>query len=59
MRPCKNYCRFIFVLQLGIMVCDCSWRHWAFGTGVVACKVLECTLFLLRKVKPTCSDNKY
>ena len=30
------------VLQLGIMVRECSWRHRAFGTGVAAHKVLEC-----------------
>ena len=47
------------VLQLGIMVPDCSWRHRAFGTGVAARKVLECSLFLLRKIKPTRSDGNY
>ena len=47
------------VLQLGIMVRDCSWRHWASATGVAACKVLECSLFLPRKIKPTCSDGNY
>ena len=33
------------VLQLGIMVRDCSWRHRASGIGVAARKVLECSLF--------------
>ena len=47
------------VLQLGIMVRDCSWRHRASGTGVAARKVLECSLFLPRKIKPTRSDGNY
>ena len=47
------------VLQLGIMVRDCSWRHGASGTGVAAREVLECSMFLLRKIKPTRSDGNY
>ena len=47
------------VLQLGIMVRDYSWRHRASGTGAAARKVLECSLFLLRKIKPTRSDGNY
>ena len=47
------------VLQWGIMVRDCSWRHRAFGTGVEACKVLASSLFLLLKIKPTRSDGNY
>ena len=47
------------VLQLGIMVRDCSWRHRASDIGVAARKVLECSLFLLRKIKPTRSDGNY
>ena len=47
------------VLQLGIMVRDCSWRHRASGTGAAARKVLECSLFVLRKIKPTRSDGNY
>ena len=47
------------VLQLGIMVCDRSWRHRASGTGVAGRKVLECSMFLLRKIKPTRSDGNY
>ena len=47
------------VLQLGIMVRDCSWRHRASGTGVAARKVLECSLFSPRKIKPTRSDGNY
>ena len=46
-------------LQLGIMVRDCSWRHRASGTGVAARKVVECSLFLLWKIKPTRSDGNY
>ena len=38
---------------------DCSWRHRASGTGVTARKVVECSLFLLRKIKPTRSDGNY
>ena len=47
------------VLQLGIMVRDCSWRHPASGNGVAAHKVLESSLFLLRKIKPTRGDCNY
>ena len=47
------------VLQLGIMVPDCSWRHRASGTSVAARKVLECSLFPLRKIKPTRSEGNY
>ena len=47
------------VLQLGTMVRDCSWRHRASGTRVAARKVLECSPFLLRKIKPTRSDGNY
>ena len=47
------------MLLLGIMVHDCSWRHRASGTGVAARKVLEGSLFLLRKIKPTRSDGNY
>ena len=41
------------------MVRDCSWRHLTSDTGVEARKVLECSLFLLRKLKPTRSDSNY
>ena len=47
------------VLQHWIMVHDCSWRHRAFGTGVAARKVLECSLGPLRKIKPTRSGGNY
>ena len=49
----------LIVLLLGIIVRDCSWRHWASSTGVAARKVLECGLFPLQKIKPTRSDGNY
>ena len=47
------------VLQLGIIVCDCPCRLRASGTGVAAGMVIECSLFLQRKIKPTSSEGNY
>ena len=47
------------LLRLGVMVRDCSWYHRTPGTGNLAWRCLQVSLYLIQKLNPRHKDGGY